>query len=82
MHKRPLRPTQHWKSAEEIASEIDSRNAKKENCPNRAVLDPAFLPHSMTYHPLGRKPKPTRTNTDENAQTVPPAQETNPGQSG
>jgi hypothetical protein len=84
MHKRPLQPTQRWKSADEVASEIASQAAKKENCPNRAVLDPNFLLHSMTYHPLGRKSKnkPKRTTADEDTQNAPTAQEANPGQSG
>jgi hypothetical protein len=30
-------------------------DGKKENCPNRAVLNPNSLPQPMTYRPLGTK---------------------------
>lgn len=61
MHKRPLQPTRRWK-----------KKTDRENCPNRAVLDPNYLPHPMTYRPLGRKHKEKETSTDADAQAVPP----------
>lgn len=82
MHKRRVQPIRRWQEDDGPPDAPEQGKKAKENCPNRAVLDPNVL-QTITYRPLRRKVKPVQAthpeeHDHETASDLPAAQEDHP----